>query len=164
MASAAAAISTKRLFDVAFYSRMSDYRHLIGHRFPGGTYTLPTYLAWLWADAALTEPDPEVAHPSLGYYVAMQGLGVSIQDIFDLLDADTDSGVVFGETDLEFHDVVRPGATYAVDAEIADVERKSGRRAGTFDKLTFVARVRDDETGEPVVTNTNTWIIPREEA
>jgi acyl dehydratase len=143
---------------------MPDYRHLIGHRFPGGTYTLPAYLTWLWADAALTPPDPETAHPSLGYFVAMQGLGLSIQDIFDLMDADADSGVVFGETELEFAGVLHPGATYVVEAEIADVERKSGRRAGTFDKMTFVAKVREQSSGAHVVTNTNTWIFPRQEA
>lgn len=143
---------------------MTDYQHLIGHRFPGGTYTLPKYLAWLWADAALAEPDAETAHPSLGYFVAMQGLGVSIQDIFDLMDADADSGVMFGETELEFERVLTPGATYAVEGEITGVERKSGRRAGTFDKLTFVGRVREQDSGELVVTNTNTWIFPRKEA
>jgi len=143
---------------------MTDYRHLIGHRFPGGTYTLPGYLAWLWADAACTTPQPDVAHPSLGYIVAMQGMGVTIQDIFDLMEAGADSGVMFGETALEFAGVLRPDTTYDVEAEIADVERKSGKRAGTFDKLTFVIRVTDREAGEPVVTNTNTWIFPRKEA
>jgi hypothetical protein len=143
---------------------MSDYSHLIGHRFPGGTYTLPGYLTWLWADAALAPPDAEVAHPSLGYFVAMQGLGVSIGDIFDLFDATADSGVMFGETELEFAGILTPGATYAIEAEITGVERKSGRRAGVFDKLTFVSRVSDQDSGEPVVTNTNTWIFPRKEA
>jgi hypothetical protein len=143
---------------------MTDYRHLIGHRFPGGTYTLPGYLAWLWADAAGVTPHPDVAHPSVGYFVAMQGMGVSIQDIFDLMDADADSGVMFGETELEFAGVLKPDATYEVEAEIAAIERKVGKRAGTFDKLTFVVRVSEPGTHEPVVTNTNTWVFPRKEA
>jgi acyl dehydratase len=143
---------------------MTEYGHLIGHRFPGGTFTLPEYLSWLWADAALAQPDPETAHPSLGYFVAMQGMGVTIQEIFDLLDTSGDAGVMFGETQLEFARTLTPGTTYAVDAEITGVERKSGRRAGAFDKLTFVSRVRDRDSGEPVVTNTNTWIIPRRES
>ncbi len=143
---------------------MSDYSHLEGHRFPGGTYTLPPYVSWLWADAALAEPDPDTAHPSLGYFVALQGMGVSIQEIFDLLGASADSGVMFGENELEFAQPVRPGATYRVEAEIAAVERKAGKRAGSFDKLTFVARVSEQGSGDPVVTSTNTWIIPRKES
>lgn len=143
---------------------MTEYHHLVGHRFPGGTYTLPQYLSWLWADAALAEPDPDVAHPSLGYFVAMQGMGLTIQEIFDLMGATADSGVMFGETRLEFGRTLVPGTTYAVEGEIADVERKSGKRAGTFDKMTFVVRVRDRDSGEHVVTNTNTWIFPRKES
>jgi hypothetical protein len=143
---------------------LSDYSHLVGHRFPGGTYTLPGFVSWLWADAALAEPEPGVAHPSLGYLVAIQGCGVSIQDLFDLMDADADSGVMFGEVGLEFNDTVKPDVPYDVEGEIADVERKSGKRAGTFDKLTFVIRVLDPDSREPVVTNTNTWIFPRKEA
>jgi acyl dehydratase len=143
---------------------LSDYSHLVGHRFPGGTYTLPEYVSWLWADAAMATPDPEVAHPSLGYFVAMQGMGASIQDVFDLVDASADSGVVFGEAELEFAQTIVPGATYSVESEVTAVERKSGRRAGTFDRFTFRTRVSDAGSGDPVVTSTNTWIIPRKEA
>lgn len=143
---------------------MTDYGHLEGHRFPGSTYTLPAYLAWLWSDAAEIQPDATAAHPSLAYFVAMQGLGVTIQEIFDLMEATADSGVVFGETELELLRPVRPGGTYAVEGEIASVQRKSGRRAGVFDKLTFVGRLFEHDTREPVATNTNTWIFPRKEA
>jgi N-terminal half of MaoC dehydratase len=139
----------------------SPYQHLVGHKLPGATYTLPEYLTWLWHDAVLVPPDSEVAHPSLGYFVAMQGVGVSIQDLFDLFDATADSGVMFGEAELDFAGTLRPGGTYACDAEIVAVERKEGKRAGVFDKMTFVVRVRDQASGEPVVTSSNTWIFPR---
>jgi hypothetical protein len=143
---------------------VSDYQHLVGHRFPGGTYTLQPFVSWLWADCAMTEQDAEAAHPSLGYFVAMQGLGASIQDVFDLMEATVDSGVMFGETELEFSQIVRAGVPYDVTAEIVGVERKAGKRAGIFDKLTFEIRVADQRSGEHVVTNTNTWIFPRKEA
>jgi hypothetical protein len=141
----------------------ADYGHLVGHRFPGGSFELAEYIAWLWADAVLAEPAADVAHPGLGYFVAMGGLGVSIQDIFDLIEADADSGVVFGETEIVFGGTLRPGTTYEVEGEIVDVERKSGKRAGVFDKLVFAVRVHEPGASEPVVTNTNTWIVPRKE-
>lgn len=140
---------------------MSDYSHLIGYRFPGGMVKLPSYMAWLWADATLAKPDPGVAHPSLGYVVAMDGMGISIQDIFDLLDAEPDSGVMFGEISLEFEAPLRVGGTYRVEGGIVEVERKSGRRAGVFDRLVFALRVLDPESGALVVANHNTWIFPR---
>jgi hypothetical protein len=143
---------------------MSDFSHLIGHRFPGGTYQLPGYLAWLWTDAALATRHADVEHPSLGYFVAMQGAGITIQELFDLMEADADSGVMFGETELEFSGPIRSDVDYAVEGEITGVERKSGKRAGVFDRLTFVIRVLDSDSSTPLVTNTNTWIFPRAEA
>ena len=38
--------------------------------------------------------------------------------------------------------------------------RKHGRRAGTFDMLTFELRLRDP-SGAVVATNVNTFIFPR---
>lgn len=142
---------------------MSDYGHLAGHKFPGGTYTLPSWLSWLWADAAKLEPDWNVAHPGLAYQVALRGAGVSIQDIFDLMDATADSGVVFGEYQVNFHGELRPGATYECEANILKVERKRGRRAGVFDNLTFQVRVREAGADDPVLVCTNSWIFPRAE-
>lgn len=142
---------------------MTDYSHLVGHRLPGGSYTLPEYVCWLWADAAELQPDPEIAHPGLAYFVALRGAGASIQDIFDLMDATADSGVVFGEFQADFNGVLRPGATYHCDAEVTAVERKSGRRAGVFDKFTFKVNVREGKDEAPVLVCTNSWIFPRQE-
>ncbi len=140
---------------------MSDYTHLAGHTFPGGTYTLPSYVSWLWTDAARLPPDPQIAHPGLIYLVAIRGSGVSIQDIFDLMDATADSGVVFGEYQVQVNGTLRPNATYDCDAEVISVERKSGRRAGVFDKLSFRVSIREQGATEPVAVTTNDWIFPR---
>lgn len=140
-----------------------DYSHLVGHRFPGGTYTLPEFVSWLWEDAILSEHDAGLAHPSLGFYVAMAGLGVSIGDVMALLDGSPDSGVMFGESDLEFHGSLRAGATYECEGAITAVERKTGKRAGAFDKLTFQIHVRETGSSTPSVVSTNTWIFPRHE-
>ncbi len=142
---------------------MSDYAHLAGHRFPGGTYTLPPWLSWLWADAAKLEPDWTVAHQGLAYLVALRGAGVSIQDIFDLMDATADSGVVFGEFQVDYHGVLRPGATYECEADVVEVERKSGKRAGVFDKFTFQVKVREAGAEDLTLVCTNSWIFPRAE-
>ncbi len=140
---------------------MSDYSHLRGHRFPGGIYTLPGYICWLWTDAAQLTPNPEIAHPGLIYLVAIKGAGVSIQDIFDLMDATADSGVMFGEYTVDIGGVLRPDTTYVCEAEVVEVERKRGRRAGVFDKLSFQVTIREDGASEPLAVTTNDWIFPR---
>jgi hypothetical protein len=144
-------------------TRATDYAQLAGYRFPGATFTLPEYVAWLWEDAILAEHDASVAHPSLAFFIAMQGTGVDIADVMALLDAPPDSGVMFGENELEFNGALRPGGTYVCDAEILAVERKTGKRAGVFDRLTFTVRLRETAGSEPVATSTSTWIFPRSE-
>jgi hypothetical protein len=142
---------------------MTDYSHLAGHRFPGGRFTLSPHLAWLWADCAMAHPDPAQAHPTLSYYAAMQGCGVNIQELFDLMDADADSGAMFGECVLEYNGVLAPGETYEIEGGIVSVERKQGRRAGTFDRMTFRISGRRQGENEPRFTVTNTFVFPRRE-
>ena len=139
----------------------SDYGHLAGHRFPGGAYTLPAYLSWLWEDCVLAEHGEDAAHPSLAYFVAMAGLGASITEVMELLDGSPDSGVMFGENELELRAALRPGSTYDCEGQILAVERKSGRRAGVFDKLTFRVTVRERGDGGTVALCTSSWIFPR---
>ena len=141
----------------------SSYAHLAGHRFPGGRYTLPEHVSWLWADAIGAEPDPAVAHPSLAYFVAIRSSGVSILDVFGLLGADADSGVLMGEVDMEFDGTLRPGATYECQGEIEAVERKRGARAGAFDRVQLRFRVCEEGAADPVLRCGAAWIFPRDE-
>jgi acyl dehydratase len=137
-----------------------DYSHLVGHRFPGGRVTIPDWLAWLWCDAVGAENAAPFAHPGLAYLAAMQGSGVTFQDIFDLAGADAESGPMFGEQTLDFSHPLQIGTEYEVEGEITGVARKHGRRAGTFDMITFELRLRDPGGGI-VATNVNTFIFPR---
>jgi hypothetical protein len=124
---------------------MVDHGDLVGHRFPAGTYTLPEYVCWLWSDAAQLPP----------------GLGVRVKEILDLMGATTDDGVMFGEFGVEYHGTLRAGATYECDAEVTDVERKRGSRAGVFDKLSFEVTIREQGCHAPVAVCRNAWIFPR---
>jgi hypothetical protein len=140
---------------------MSDYSHLVGHQLPGGRFTLSPHMAWLWADCVLSEPDPDTAHPSLSYQAGMKGSGLTIQEVFDLMDADADSGVMFGEVVMDYFGTLVPGDTYVVEGAVTDVTRKSGRRAGTFDLMTFRVTGRRDGEDEPLFAVATTWVFPR---
>jgi|tagenome__1003787_1003787.scaffolds.fasta_scaffold18878135_2 hypothetical protein len=137
------------------------YGHLVGHRFPGARITLPEYVSWLWADAVGGTPDREVAHPSVAYLVAMQGTGVRVRDIIELMGATPEDGVLLGENEIALAGTLTPGASYDCDGEVIAIERKQGARAGVFDKFTFQVRVREPGGGEAVATCTYTWIFPR---
>lgn len=144
-------------------SSQEDYTELSGHRFPGGTVTVPHWMNRLWADSvAAPDPSPHV-HPLLVYYAAVQGSGVTFGDIFALMDAAADSGIVVGEQGLEFARPIDIDREYVVAGGITEVIRKEGRRAGVFDMLTFELTLKERDAADAAVTSTMTFIFPRAE-
>jgi hypothetical protein len=139
----------------------NPYGRLEGHRFPGGTVTVPSWQNRLWADSvSAPDPSPHV-HPLLVYYAAVQGSGVTFGDIFDLMGASADSGVVVGEQSLVFERPVRIDRLYRVAGGIDAVARKQGRRAGVFDLLTFRLTLTEEEADGPAAVSSMTFIFPR---
>jgi hypothetical protein len=140
----------------------ADFSHVIGHRFPGGTTTVPGWMNDLWGDAILASDDPApYVHPVLAYYAAVQGSGVTFQDVFDVMDASSDSGIMVGEQQLEFNAPLLVDAEYRVEGEITSVARKTGRRAGTFDIASFELRLIDPASDALVATSTTSFVFPR---
>jgi acyl dehydratase len=136
-------------------------RRVVGSRFPGGRFTIAPHEHWLTCDAILTEPTREgVAHPMYVYYAALGGMGISLDELFALVGATADDGVMFGEAAIEIARPLAVGATYEVRGEVTGAERKSGRRAGVFDIVTFALEVVD-EHGELCGTSTNSFVFPR---
>ena len=134
----------------------------MGHRFPGARVTLPAYVAWLWADALGAEPDPEVAHPSLAYLVALEGTGVSVREILELMGSSPDGGALLGELALECRAPLVPGTTYECDGRIVAATRKQGARSGVFDRFDFTVSIREEPAAPPLGSCTFTWIVPRD--
>jgi hypothetical protein len=142
----------------------TDYSHVIGHRFPGGTTVVPSWMNRLWGDAVAADDDPAPhVHPVLVYYAAVQGSGVTFQDIFDLMGASGDSGIMVGEQRFEFTRALEVDKEYVVEGGITDVVRKEGRRAGVFDIATFELRVLEPGSGDPVAVSTTSFVFPRRE-
>jgi hypothetical protein len=144
-------------------SGRADYSDLGGHRFPGGTVTVPNWMNRLWADS-VSAPDPTpYVHSLLVYYAAVEGSGVGFGDIFELMDADADSGIVVGEQSLVYNRPIEVGREYGVAGGITEVVRKQGRRAGVFDMLTFELTLTEPGAADPAAISTMTFIFPRAE-
>ena len=145
-------------------TQRDDYSHLVGHQFPGGRTTVPAWMNQLWGDAVASTDDPAPnVHPVLVYYAAIQGSGLNFQMIFDLMDAPADSGVMFGEQRFEFHKPLQVAHEYQVEGSIIEVVRKHGRRAGTFDILTFELRLSEPDAQRPHAISTTSFVFPRRE-
>jgi acyl dehydratase len=136
---------------------------VVGHRFPGGQFTVAPYEHWLTCDAVGATPTRSgLAHPMFVYYAALGGMGIDLDELFALVDATADDGVMFGEAAIDVHEPLRVGATYTVRGGVTAAERKAGRRAGVFDVVTFALDVVG-EHGRVCATSTNSFVFPRRE-
>lgn len=140
---------------------LDEVRKLVGQQLPGGSFTIQPYEHWLFTDVVLSPPlPPGVAHPIYAYRVAMAGMGLSIDEMFQLGQAAGPDKVMFGETDMEVRRPLLVGETYAVRGGITGVERHTGRRAGIFDLITFRLEVVTGQ-GEVAAVCTNSLVFMR---
>jgi hypothetical protein len=129
---------------------------LTGFRLPGGEVRVPPHEAWLGHEAmGVTPPDGGVLDPLWILVVGLRGMGIGIGGIIDLAEGDPAAGVLFGELGLVQREVLRTDTTYRVSGRITSVVRRTGRRAGTFDQVSFVLELHagDEPTAHATVTS-----------
>lgn len=134
---------------------------VVGTTFAGGTHTIEPYEHWLGCDAMAASPQhDDVAHPLFAYIAGLTEMGLSLEQLFQLVGSSSDDGVLFGQTEIEVFTPLRVGTTYAVSGKITSVARKSGRQTGTFDIVTFRLELRT-ASGTVAAATTNSFIFPR---
>lgn len=139
---------------------VDDVRAQVGRTFPGGEFTVEPWLAWLLADAALSEPDDELAHPVLAWTAATQAMGVTWDELFAWFGASASDGPMFGEHETELHAPMRVGGRYTVTGSVTSAERKEGR-SGTFDVIGYAFALHESVSGAHVADCWNSLILPR---
>jgi hypothetical protein len=134
---------------------------IVGTPFPGGNFTIEPYEHWLMCDCVGAEPVRSgIANPMYIYYGALGGMGISLDELFAWVGATADDGVMFGEAQIDVMHPLQIGDTYTVDGKITDIVRKSGKRAGVFDIVTFALDVTETD-GPRAGTSTNSFVFPR---
>ena len=140
---------------------IEEMQDVVGHPFPGGTYTIEPWENTLLCDVMGVPPLPDpIAHPSFLFHATLAGAGVRIPDIFELCRAESDEAVRAGEYHWVLHRPLLVGETYRMSGGITGVERKQGRRGGLMDVVSFQIDLHD-EGGEPVASTTSSWIFLR---
>jgi hypothetical protein len=137
----------------------------VGREFPGGTYTIEPWRAWLVADAVLAQPpslkaaEGEVAHPLFAWVAATAAMGITWDELFSWFGTTAADGPVFGEHETTLHRPLLIGDTYRVSGRITSAERKVGRRTGPFDVVGYALDLHD--TDGHVATCWNSIVFPR---
>lgn len=140
---------------------VAELERLVGTDLPTGEFTVQPHEHWLVCDAIGAPPHRAgPAHPMYPYYATLVGMGVTLSELFAMFDVRDDDGVMAGETRMVSRAPIWVGTTYAIPATILGIERKQGRRLGTFDLMRFELGVVNP-TGQTVATVENTFVFPR---
>jgi hypothetical protein len=148
----------------------ADLEGQVGRAFPGGSYTVSPWRAWLLADTVLAEPPSlqgdggQPAHPLFAWMAATGAMGISWDELFAWFGATAADGPVFGEHETTLHRPLRVGATYRVSGGVVSGERKVGRRTGVFDVVGYSMDLHDADDGTHVATCWNSIVFPRRDA
>jgi hypothetical protein len=139
-----------------------SFEHLAGAPLPEGTFTITPQEQARLIDA-LGGGAADGAHPVWAYIATQRGIGISVADLCALADFDVNDGPMLGSVELTYAGRIEIGVPYRVTGEVVGVERKVGRKAGTFDVMTFREHLLDPD-GVEVASSTNTFILPRRTA
>lgn len=136
-------------------------QHIVGRKFPGGTYTIAGYESWLLRDAVYAEQD-EVAHPIAAFIGAQRGMGMTVAELFAMMQTGIEDGPVLAECTIELAADVLPDRRYRAGGEVTGIARKHGAAFGAFDLVTCRFTLTEEDRDEPVAVVTNVYAIRRE--
>jgi len=137
-------------------------RSLVGHRFPGGDYTIEHWENYLLTECTGAGPLPDVlAHPVALFHVPILGAGTSIAEMFALGQAESDFSIGIESYDWELYRPLKEQVCYQISGEITAADRIE-ESARTYDRIQFQFDLA--ENGEPAARSTITWHYNRRAA
>ena len=138
----------------------SEITALVGHRFPGGEYTIAHWENALLTDCTGAEPLPNgQVHPVALFHVPFVGGGTSIGELFALGQAESDLSIMIEGYDWELFAPFREDTPYSISGEITSAERCTAEGGRVYDRIQFRFDLADGE--QPVARSTITWHFTR---
>lgn len=136
---------------------------LVGTQFPGGDYTIAHWENALLTDCTERPPmSSDLAHPIVLFHVPIQGVGTSIDALFELGDGDGRAGsVTLLGYDWEYLRPLRESCQYNLGGGIVSAERTRDEQGNAVhDDIAFSIELREPE-GELAARVTNRWRFVR---
>lgn len=134
---------------------------LVGHRFPGGTFTIEHWENVLLADATGSAPLPDgLVHPAWLFHGPIAAVGTSLRELFALFRAESDEAIRGGGYEWTIHTPLREGVPYRASGEVTGVERKLSCSLGAMDVTRFRIEIAA-AGGVPVASIGSTWLVLR---
>lgn len=142
---------------------LDDLRErLVGFRFPDGVTEISHHEVWLGHEAMLAPDDggADQLHPLWPLIVGMRGMGTTVSELGELVGMGPEDSVMFGELEITQTAPLETETEYTVRGVIRDVVRRTGRKSGVFDVLTFELELFPP-SGSSVATVTNSFVFVR---
>jgi hypothetical protein len=132
-------------------------RSLVGHRFPGGRYAIEHWENFLLSEATGVEPLPDrLAHPAHLFHVAINGVGTSITQLFELAGSPPGAPVSIDYYDWHIRQPLREDERYTLAGGITDFARSDREGAPTRDSFRYEITL-DDDAGTRVAEVAFRW-------
>jgi hypothetical protein len=127
---------------------------------PAGTFVLTAETRRAFARAVLGDPDADPSVDALWIFTSgLRGMGIDLMEVFASVGCSmTEDGPMLGGTEFELHRPIEVGRPYTATGAVLGIERKTGRRAGTFDLMRVRVALSDGE-GEAAAATT-TYVLP----
>ena len=132
-------------------------RALVGHRFPGGRYRVEHWENFLLSEATGIQPLPDgLAHPAHLFHVAINGVGTSITQLFQLAEAGPGTQVSPDYYDWRIKQPLREDESYSLAGGITDFTRSVREGSPTRDSFLYEIDL-DDAAGARVAEVAFRW-------
>ena len=114
-----------------------DIRALVGHRFPGGVYSIAHWENFLLTECTGAEPLPDgLAHPVALFHVPILGAKTTIKEMFSVGYAESDFSIGIESYDWEIFHSLREETPYRITGEVSEADRCAAE-GRVFDRIQF---------------------------
>ena len=138
-----------------------EIQALVGHEFPGGTYTIAHWENFLLTECTGADPLPNgQVHPAAMFHVPILGANTTIGEMFALGQAENDASIGIESYDWELFSPLFEETAYDITARITEADRRDEEGGRLYDRIQFVFNLADPD-GNLVARSTVTWTYNR---
>ena len=132
-------------------------RAIVGHQFPGGTYTIEHWENFLLTACTGSELMRDgVVHPVALFHVPILGSGTSIAEMFALGQADSDFSIGIESYDWQMYRPVKENTPYQVSGQVISAERQKDEQDHVYDRIEFRFELAEP-AGNLAASSTIVW-------
>jgi hypothetical protein len=116
----------------------SSITGLVGHRFPGGTYTVEHWENFLLTECTGAQLLPDgLVHPVALFHIPILGAGTSIAEMFALGQAESDLSIMIESYDWELFLPLQEALCYSISGGVTSAARCHSAEQKIYDRIQF---------------------------